>query len=100
MGSDLRVEYEELIEGELGRCSFCGFCEYVCPTYKISKNRIYSPRGRINLIRNYMLEKWLNNTIVESIYSCLLCKACEYECPVKINIVDIIIRFRNILIRS
>jgi len=90
----------EFIEREISKCSFCGFCEYICPTYQVTKDRIYSPRGRINLIKNYVFSGWFNETVEKSIYTCLLCRACETECPSNIAIVDVIIQMRGLLVKA
>ncbi len=98
MQGDLQQTLKNLIEREVSKCSFCGFCEYICPTYQVSKDRIYSPRGRINLIKNYILSGWFNDTVEKSIYTCLLCRACEPECPSNISIVDVILMFRGLIV--
>ena len=82
---------------EIGKCSFCGFCEYVCPTYVVSGERLYSPRGRINIIRKLISTGKWDKSMEKSLYTCLLCRACEPECPSKISIVDSIIAARNLM---
>ncbi len=89
---------KEFIEREVSKCSFCGFCEYICPTYHVSNDRVYSPRGRINLIKSLVLEGWFNGIVEKSIYTCLLCRACEYECPSNISIVEVILKTRFLLV--
>ncbi len=88
------------LKKELSKCSFCGFCEYVCPTYIISNDRIYGPRGRINLIQFLLDGGGYSKTIEKSLYTCLLCRACEYECPSNIKIVDLILTFRNKIVEA
>jgi len=80
------------------KCSYCAMCEWVCPTIDVeSNNRIYGPRGRINLIITYLREGMYSETLIESIYTCLLCMACTYQCPAGIDIAEDIRRFRMIL---
>ncbi len=98
MEGDQPEMIKRFIEREVSKCSFCGFCEYICPTYQVSIDRIYSPRGRINLIKNLFREGWFNEIVEKSIYTCLLCRACEYECPSNISIVEVIRKTRILLV--
>jgi len=67
---------------EAQRCLYCGFCEPSCPTLRHGPHRGYGPRGRVTLIR-LLLEGRLEATpgMVESLYTCLLCRRCEQSCP-------------------
>ena len=96
----MNIDTRKYIRDEVGKCSFCGFCEYVCPTYIVTGNRLYSPRGRINLIKKFLDEGGWGKSLEESIYTCLFCKACESECRSEIKIVDVILKARNLLIES
>ena len=94
MNSQQKIYRIDTISREVAKCSFCGFCEYVCPTYIVTKDRLLSPRGRINTIKNYLENGVWSESKELSIYTCLLCRACEPECPSKISIVETIIKFR------
>ena len=69
----------------------------MCPSYKYSKNKSHSPKGR-SLLLKYWLEhlkvkKRLNHQektfchqLEDNLAACLSCKACSTLCPVKIDI--------------
>jgi len=74
-----------------GRCIYCGFCESVCPTRPLGPHRGYGPRGRVAMARLVAEGVTpLSDTVIESVYTCLLCAACETKCPVGLPIADII----------
>ncbi len=74
-----------------GRCIYCGFCESVCPTRPLGPHRGYGPRGRVAIARLVAEDITpLSSTVIESVYTCLLCAACETKCPVGLPIADII----------
>jgi len=69
-----------------GRCVLCGKCASECPSFRLLGNEIYSPRGRMALI-----EKFLDGSLkpgekfYSSIMNCLLCGACEKNCPSRVR---------------
>ncbi|MEB3764608.1 MAG: (Fe-S)-binding protein [Desulfurococcales archaeon] len=87
----------EIIE-TAGKCLYCGFCEALCPTRPLGPHRGYGPRGRVNIA--YMLAKGeivASSHVVESLYSCLLCRACELKCPIALPIAEIIRNARGLI---
>ena len=72
------------------KCNLCGFCKAVCPLYKLLPRETKSPRGFMILIKEKRINKVFN--------SCLMCGACERECPSKIGINKEIIKAREKLI--
>ncbi len=79
---------------EVLKCSYCGYCEWVCPTLKVINMRLHGPRGRVNSIIMALRENVINEDFIEGVYTCLLCGACITECPAGINIPENIRRFR------
>lgn len=71
-------------------CGFCGFCEHVCPTYMLVRRRHYSPRGRVAAAKRVARGEPLTPGLLESLYTCLLCKACLYECPTGIDVAELV----------
>lgn len=67
-------------------CIRCGLCLAVCPTYRDSLIETASPRGRVALARKG-LEGQLELTpnLIEQMYSCFVCMACDDICPVGIQ---------------
>ena len=91
----------EELSVELGKCSFCGFCEYKCPTYRVMRMRHYGPRGRIFIIKQVLNNpELINEKVFESIFTCITCHNCIDQCPNQIHITEIIIKFRKFLINK
>ncbi len=86
---------------EVFSCTECGRCQDSCPAFLTSKP--LSPKSIIvNLLESYQNKD--NNSIVNSyisfdaVWSCTTCAACVNACPVFINPLDKIIRFRQNLV--
>ena len=88
----------------------------MCPSYKVSNNRLYSPKGRAMLFKQWLRlnpklpsikqvvkTKYLSNLstkiknlfcqnfdkeVYSSFSKCLGCKACNSQCPIKVSIAD------------
>ncbi|MBF0184875.1 MAG: (Fe-S)-binding protein [Magnetococcales bacterium] len=63
------------------KCTQCGYCLPVCPTYRVENNELHSPRGRVSIIlalRNGDLSVEEAATVLDH---CLLCQACHAACP-------------------
>lgn len=66
---------------EIRKCVHCGFCNSVCPTYRLTGNELQGPRGRIYLIKGLLERDDTNETLENSLSQCLTCRACEPACP-------------------
>lgn len=66
---------------EIQKCVHCGFCNSVCPTYRLTGNELQGPRGRIYLVKGLLERDDTNETLEESLSKCLTCRACEPVCP-------------------
>jgi len=78
-------------------CIRCGLCLAVCPTYREYKNETASPRGRVALARKGLEEELeLTPNLVEQMYSCLACLACNDICPVGIKPADLSVEMRHV----
>lgn len=94
----------------------------MCPSYKVSGDRRYSPKGRSSLMREWlrlgaaagfdaaqspqqplpwpkkMLNRWLHrddfsHEVRASMDKCLACKACTNQCPVSVDVPTFRARF-------
>lgn len=68
----------------VARCNRCGFCQEVCPTYKVTGQEFAVARGRNRLLRMVVdgrLAIDADPELNEHLYSCLLCGACAAVCP-------------------
>lgn len=84
------------------RCNGSGDClkssllkGVMCPSYQATRNELFSPRGRANLAREYLVLKSNSNenidfkAISDSLQLCLSCKACKSECPSNVDIAQL-----------
>jgi glycolate oxidase iron-sulfur subunit len=69
-------------DDELNACVQCGLCLSSCPTYRVTGDETYSPRGRIALMRQVQLhDAPLTDEVMRSFETCVQCRACEPACP-------------------
>ncbi len=75
-------------------CNGAGVCRklevgVMCPSFKATKDEIYSTRGRANLLRAALagdLADGLHNAaLADALSLCLGCKACKSECPSSVD---------------
>jgi glycolate oxidase iron-sulfur subunit len=70
-------------EDEYRTCSRCGLCLSVCPTYQETWRETDSPRARLMLLRKTIEgELELTPRLIDVMYRCLDCLACNAICPV------------------
>ncbi|HSW68939.1 MAG TPA: FAD-binding and (Fe-S)-binding domain-containing protein [Gammaproteobacteria bacterium] len=95
--------------------------EVMCPSYKVTKERIHSPKGRAVIIREWIRQLSIKNYTWKSDFSflelfekiknffykgkdfsheaytalegCLACKACANQCPLNVDIPDLKSKF-------
>ena len=96
----------------LDSCTNCGRCEAVCPANAAGrdlsprlvvqdlKKRFYSDHELIAK-KGEPEDLFASGTVREGeMYSCVMCAACVYECPVEINHVDFIADVRRTAVAS
>ncbi len=84
-------------ESSYHNCIRCGLCLAVCPTYREYLRETASPRGRIALARKGLdgdLE--LSPNLIEQMYGCFDCMACNELCPVGIRPADVALSMRHV----
>jgi glycolate oxidase iron-sulfur subunit len=76
-------------------CIRCGLCLAVCPTYREYLSETASPRGRVALARKGLEgELELSPNLVEQMYACFDCLACNEICPVGIRPAELALEMR------
>ncbi len=84
-------------EKEYLNCIRCGLCLAVCPTYREHLNEAASPRGRVALARKGLEgELQLSPNLMEQMYGCFACMACNELCPVGIKPAELTLSMRDI----
>jgi len=80
---------------ELQGCIRCGRCLPVCPTYQQTQLEMFSPRGRLSLLRAVEDGKLgISPGVTDHLYHCLDCRACNTVCPPGVPIGQLILRGR------
>ena len=75
----------------------------MCPSYKVTKDRIHSPKGRAMLVKQWLRERSAANgkdkqaaeTAMQAMSGCLGCKGCAGKCPTQVSIPDLRTSFLN-----
>ncbi|MDW8045603.1 MAG: (Fe-S)-binding protein [Nitrososphaerota archaeon] len=93
----------KIIKTSLDLCSRCGACSEECPYYNVTREEIYNPIYRVNLLRelysrNYgvfgRLRRSLGRNRVspeeiqalsENLYRCTMCRRCSLFCTFKVD---------------
>lgn len=90
--NELRSGMEEnQYNKELERCVRCGSCKAACTTYLEELDECMSARGRLAMLNAFEAGKLdsKNKGLMEKLFSCVLCGACEKRCSPGIKIQDI-----------
>lgn len=63
-------------------CVSCGLCLPHCPTFRVTGEEKYSPRGRIDAMRAVDSgELPIDDDFVDFVETCIQCRGCEPACP-------------------
>ena len=65
---------------ELNSCVECGGCMSACPTFRVTGDEAFSPRGRIALMREVSKGAPVTAEIAEAFSTCIQCRGCEPAC--------------------
>lgn len=68
-------------EGIVRSCVHCGFCNTICPTYRLLGDERDGPRGRIYLIKEFLEGREVSERTRLHLDRCLSCRSCETGCP-------------------
>ncbi|HNU70306.1 MAG TPA: (Fe-S)-binding protein [Thermodesulfobacteriota bacterium] len=75
---------------QITRCTRCGMCVDVCPTYKASHKNTYTPLFRLSVTGKLGNgDTVLSSEEIESLYTCPQCGLCEVICPEGIKVSEI-----------
>ena len=66
----------------LSTCVSCGLCLPHCPTFRVTGEEKYSPRGRIDAMRVVDSATLpIDDSFVDFVETCVQCRGCEPACP-------------------
>jgi len=72
----------DLDPDKLSTCVSCGLCLPHCPTFRVTGEEAYSPRGRIDAMRAVEAGQLpIDETFVDFMETCVQCRGCEPACP-------------------
>ncbi|MFH1804451.1 MAG: FAD-binding and (Fe-S)-binding domain-containing protein [Pseudomonadota bacterium] len=119
----LRGHFDRQIDAKLRddylnatRCNGNGACfnydlaDAMCPSYKVTRDRVHSPKGRAGMIREWIRQRSVgtdadapelafanardfSHDVYDAMAGCLSCKACAGQCPVRVDIPELKSRF-------
>lgn len=79
--------FPESIKEDLYHCLKCGMCQQVCPTFRLTKQEHYAPRGRVQIVKHYLEgDLAITPKLAHALTSCILCDACAALCPSGVRI--------------
>ncbi len=88
----------ESLEDDLVVCMRCGMCQSVCPLYRETRLETDVARGKLAILdglRNALFEK--ADGVAKRLQRCLLCGACQAQCPSGVKSVEIFLKARAII---
>ncbi|WP_135075346.1 FAD-binding and (Fe-S)-binding domain-containing protein [Terasakiella sp. SH-1] len=106
LDEDLKAAYPKatLCNGN-GACFTWDAFDPMCPSYKATRDRVQSPKGRAGLLREWLRlrsivekdgsgeGKDFSQDVYEAMKTCLSCKTCATQCPVKVDIPEMKAQF-------
>jgi len=87
-----------VLDDKIIGCMKCGLCQAVCPTYGATMMEADVARGKLALIDN-LAHQLINDAeaVLDKLNRCLLCGACQANCPSGVKIMDIFYEAREIV---
>ncbi len=94
----LAIHIKELGD-QLALCKRCGMCHAVCPVFAETGREADVARGKLALLDGLVDEMFTNpEGVFERLNRCLLCGSCASICPRGVNVLEIFIKVRTILV--
>lgn len=99
---DLQEQFADaLLCNGNGACFNQDAANVMCPSYKVTQDRIHSPKGRAVLIKEWLRQKSTASSKEQraaamayaALSGCLGCKACSGKCPTQVSIPDLRSKF-------
>ena len=85
----------------LSTCVSCGLCLPHCPTFRVTGEEKYSPRGRIDAMRTIDSATLpIDDAFIDFMQTCVQCRGCEPACPSGVHFGALMEQTRTALARS
>jgi Fe-S oxidoreductase len=84
---------------QIASCTECEECMESCPTYQVTGEKLFSPMHRLQTAREVLEDGTVSEQMVESLYNCPKCMACETVCPVEIKVTQVVDAGRRMLVK-
>jgi len=76
-----RYKFLPDLRPDIWKCNKCGACHSVCPLYLLTRDESMSARGRLALIEALLEDAFKPGVDYRnSLYNCLMCQACVFQC--------------------
>jgi heterodisulfide reductase subunit D len=89
----------EKVIDQIASCTECEECMESCPTFQITGEKLFSPLHRLQTVHAVLEGRTVSEQMVESLYNCPKCMACETVCPVDIKITQVVDAGRRMLVQ-
>jgi len=76
-----RPQLARSVADELQKCNRCGFCQTRCPVYRMTGREASVARGHVARVSAAAEGEIPFEEVRESLFACLMCRACTAECP-------------------
>jgi glycolate oxidase iron-sulfur subunit len=87
------------LEDQLMVCMRCGMCQAVCPVFAETGREADVARGKLALLDGLIQEMFKDpRGVQERMMRCLLCGSCSVNCPSGVQVLDIFLKARAILV--
>jgi len=98
-----KLKYLTKYQDEYEKCTLCGNCRVVCPSFLVEKKESTSCRGRINLIGGLLdndSEIAFSDKVEHDLTMCLNCMSCSEVCPSGVDFSKLILSAKTDLYSS
>lgn len=80
----------ETILKQITACAGCEACLESCPTYSITREKFFTPKQRLQTVEQILEGQSVSEQMIESLYNCTKCMACESVCPAEIKVSSVV----------
>jgi Fe-S oxidoreductase len=96
-----KYDFAEKYEEQILRCTVCGFCQAVCPIYRLTLRPALNARGKMLLLREVVNEGLdLDEDLIETLFQCTGCASCVVNCPSGVQVPEILNEVRKDMVAA